>query len=390
VKRRAKVLVLVLVAATLLAVIAWGIFRASRATVPREDDRAHAERATEQVEEPPVARLPTHREWVAGNATIEPAGREVGVSPAEPGKLEALHVQIGDRVTAGTVLGQLDHDVQEAQLEQAQAVLDESRAQLEATAEGVDPEQLEALRAELQAARAQAQRARTLYEQAQDLVRQGAAPRDEIDATQRELEAARANVAAAEARVTEASRGRSEDVTAAMSRVQAAAAAAQQAEAQLERTRIRAPRDGEILDIEVRVGEFVSATGTPLLWMGDTSTLHARVEIDERDIAAVAMGASAFVMADAYPEVRFPGRVIEVGRRLRRRAAFSENPADRVDIYILEVVVELEQAELLVPGLRVIGYLEHTSRTQTFARTCVESSVSDCRRSGPEPLRATR
>ena len=369
-RRWAKPVVLVLAAAVILGLIAWGIIRASRATVPREDDRVHAERATQQIGEPPVARLPTHARWVAGNATIESAGREVGVSPAEPGKLDALHVRIGDRVVTGTVLAQLDHDVQEAELEQAQAVLDEARAQLEATAEGVDPEELEALRAELAAARARSQRARTLFEQAQDLVQQGAAPRDEIDATRRELEAAQAAVTAARARVSEASRGREEDVTAALSRARAASAAVEQAAARLERTRIRAPRDGEILDIEYRVGEFVPATGTPLLWMGDTSTLHARVEIDERDIAAVALGASAFIIADAFPADRHAGRVIEVGRRLRRREAFSEDPADRVDIYILEVVVELEHGEPLVPGLRVIGYLERPSRA--LARACAE------------------
>jgi multidrug resistance efflux pump len=56
-----------------------------------------------------------------------------------------------------------------------------------------------------------------------------------------------------------------------------------------ERLVVKAPIDGQVLEVNVRLGEFASA-GTlsqPLMRMGDVSTLHVRVEIDEENAAYI-------------------------------------------------------------------------------------------------------
>ena len=74
----------------------------------------------------------------------------------------------------------------------------------------------------------------------------------------------------------------------------------------------------------------------------------------------MAVGAAALVTADAFGDRRFPARVVEVGRRMGRKNVRSDEPTERVDVKILEVVLELEDGAGLLPGLRVMSYLTPT------------------------------
>jgi HlyD family secretion protein len=51
------------------------------------------------------------------------------------------------------------------------------------------------------------------------------------------------------------------------------------------------------------------------------------------------------------------GKVVEVGRRFGRKNVRTDDPVERNDTKILEVVIELEGHELLVPGQRVMSYV---------------------------------
>ena len=65
--------------------------------------------------------------------------------------------------------------------------------------------------------------------------------------------------------------------------------------------------------------------------MGDTQRLRVRMDVDERDVARVRPGAAAYVMADAFGEERFTGRVAEIGRRFGRKNIRTDDPVDRND-----------------------------------------------------------
>lgn len=62
----------------------------------------------------------------------------------------------------------------------------------------------------------------------------------------------------------------------------------------LDRLAVRAPLDAEVLQVKVRRGELYTSQGTePLVVMGDSTKLRVRMDVDERDIAKVAVGARA-------------------------------------------------------------------------------------------------
>ena len=92
--------------------------------------------------------------------------------------------------------------------------------------------------------------------------------------------------------------------------------------------------------------------------MADVSRLRVRVEVDETDVGRVALDAPAWVSAAAFGEQRFAGRVIRIGQALGRKQVFTEEPRERVDTKVLELLLELAPGAALPVGLRVDATIE--------------------------------
>jgi multidrug resistance efflux pump len=151
---------------------------------------------------------------------------------------------------------------------------------------------------------------------------------------------------------------RPEDVLSAQARAAAARARRDQAKAALERLVVRAPIAGEVLQVRYRPGEYYVPGGAEaLVVMGDTTKLTVRMDVDERDIARVRDKAAAYVSADAFGDRRFTGHVSEIGRRMGRKNVRTDDPTERRDTKILEVVLDLDATDGLVPGQRVVAHI---------------------------------
>jgi HlyD family secretion protein len=130
----------------------------------------------------------------------------------------------------------------------------------------------------------------------------------------------------------------------------------------LEKTYVRAPIPGVVLRRRLKAGESYSietqdAGRASIFTLADTSTLHVRVDVDERDVGRVLTGQTAYMTADTYGDRRFTGRVVSVGQVMGRKNVRTEEPTERVDTKILEVLVELDSGQRLPPGLRVDAFI---------------------------------
>jgi len=248
------------------------------------------------------------------------ARTKASVSSKVAGRLVYLGVEEGDVVQAGTVLARLEDAEYEAAVRQAAA----ERLSAEAT------------RQEAQAAVAQAERD---LERARALAAEGHVPPQQLEDAETALAVARARLAAAEARV------------AAAEQIHAAA------EAALENTRVRAPFTGTVLRKDAEVGEVVapSVAGTGLtrgavVTMADLSTLEVEVDVNEAYIGGVRRDQPAEIILDAYPTVRFPGRVRQIMPTADRQKA----------TVLVRVAIEAQDPRILPEmGARVV-FLEPT------------------------------
>ena len=296
---------------------------------------------------------------VAGDGIVEPADREVKVAGQVPGRIARILVREGDHLEAGAAIAELESATEKAALAAAEGDLESAKADLLRTSRGLRREDVEAIVADTEGARAKAALSHDSLERTEKLAKGGAATPDELDRARRQADADQRALESQEAKKKAALAGsRSEDVDQARAKVLGAAARRDEAKAQLERLTIRAPIAGEILQLKFRAGEYYTPGGDPLIVLGDTRILRVRMDVDERDIARLALGANAFATASAFPDRRFAGKVVEIGKRIGRKNVRTDDPTERIDTKILEVVFQLADRQGLVPGLRVTGYIE--------------------------------
>ncbi len=294
------------------------VFRGMRSGDPTVARASDAEKASVQVQ-PAVGKddrrpLPD-LSMVAGFGVVEPEGEEVRVAGQVPGVVENILVKEGAWVESGVVLVELAADVEKADLNVAAA--------------------------EVQAARARTELSETILRRTAELQKKGAATADELDR-------ARLTAAADEASL------------------KAAEAALLRARASAGRMVIRAPRAGEIMKVKYRPGEYYQPGGAePLVTMGNTRHLRVRMDVDERDVGSIRAGSPGHVTADAFPGRKFEAKVVEVGRRMGRKNIRTDDPTERLDTKILEVVLDLADSGGLVPGIRVMAYIRRADGEKT-------------------------
>lgn len=302
--------------------------------------------------------LPTEGGLVGGNGLVEPRERETLVASAVPGLVSAILVAEGDFVERGALLVRLENGVETAALAAAEADVAGAQADMKRVTKGSRQEEIDAALAEAEAAKTRAELSQSSLARTEMLGATGAASTDELERARSLAKSDRQAADLSDARRRQTMAGfREEDVLAARARLRAAEARRNQALAGLDRLSIKAPIDGEILQLKYREGEYYQPGANPLVVLGDTRTLRVRMDVEERDVSKLVVGAPAFVTADAFPGRRFPGKVLEIGKRMGRKNLRTDDPAERIDTKILEVRVELDDSKDLVPGLRVMSYL---------------------------------
>ncbi len=296
---------------------------------------------------------------VTGNGIVEPFGREGKIAPMSSGVIKRILVREGAAVLAGQLLVELDARLEASAVESAQAEVAAAERDLQKTNAGERPELIDAARRDADAAGERAAQSAAALQRLDTLARQNLVTNDEHDRARHQAAQDRAAYEAAGARRNATANGpRPEDVSIATARIETARARLAEKQAQLSARQIRAPFAGTVLQLKYREGEYVlPGVGDPLLLLGDLSKIRVRADVDERDIARVSLGTPAFVTAVSFPKERFPGRVTEIGKRIGRKNLRTDDPRERIDTKILEVLIELDAATPLLPGQRVTAYL---------------------------------
>jgi HlyD family secretion protein len=136
-----------------------------------------------------------------------------------------------------------------------------------------------------------------------------------------------------------------------------------QARAALEKTRIRAPIGGTVLQVQAQPGEIaMPSPEQALVTLGDLTALRVRAEIDERDIGKVRVGQRAVVRSGAFPGRDFAGTVAAIAPIVGPGRIGGRGPRKLSNVDVLDVVVDLAEPGPLVVGMQVDVYLGPESR----------------------------
>ena len=233
----------------------------------------------------------TITQMVTASGNIQPE-IEVKISPDVSGEIVELPIVEGDNVKRGQLLARIKPDFYQAQVDQSEASVLQSKAN-EAQR-----------RADLMNAELELNRQKSLYESGaiSESAYQTASTR--FETMKASYEASQYSVKIAEARLKEMKEN-------------------------LAKTIIYAPMDGTISILAVELGERVvgtsQMTGTEMMRVAKLNQMELEVDVNENDVVNVALGDTAAVEVDAYPNRMFKGIVTEIANSARVQGQGTQN-----------------------------------------------------------------
>lgn len=317
--------------------------------------------------EPPIApaRSPYSR-TVAGAGIVEPLTENITVGAAIPGVVTEVQVKEGDTVSIGALLFRLDDRHLQAELMVRKANLEAAEAQLARQQAMPRKEEVPVSEARVREAKANLARAEDLLRRAEALTIGREISEEEVVSRRENARAAREQLARAEAELTLLKAGAWEaDKLVAQSAVSQARAMVAQTETEIKRLEVRALVAGEVLQVNVRPGEYVGTpAGQTLLVLGNVQQLHVRVDIDEHDIPRFNKGAPARATLRGDPSQKFDLRFVRVQPFVIPKRSLTGDNTERVDTRVLQAIYAVVKPNApLYVGQQVDVFIEAPAGT---------------------------
>lgn len=163
--------------------------------------------------------------------------------------------------------------------------------------------------------------------------------------------------------------------------VSQAQASVDEAADRLSKTVFSAPMAGKVTRLNVEEGETViigtmNNAGSLVLTISDLSVIEVVVKVDETEVSQIALGDSASIRIDAFPDEEFAGRVTEIGNSAINPP--SQQAAGQQAAIDFEVVLTLEPTEApLRPDLSATADVIVESRKDALAVPIIALTVRD-------------
>ena len=250
--------------------------------------------------------------YIGGAGLVEASNDNISLGTSLPGIVKAVFVRASDHVKAGQPLFQIDDRELRADLLVKRADLAKAKGAVE------------------EASASQKDSASQFA-----LVQDATGPAVSTDDIQRRKYAAELGDA---------------KILSAKASLQAAEAGLAAAQTSLDRLTVRAPMDGEILQVNVRPGEYATAGALdkPLMRLGSLETLHIRVDVDENDAWRFKTGARATAFLRGNRAIKAGVRFVRVEPYVTPKTSLTGSSAERVDTRVLQVIYSFDRASLPV------------------------------------------
>lgn len=270
---------------------------------------------------PPV---PPFAHVVAAEGLVEASSENISIGTPLSEVVTAVPVVVGQRVKVGDPLFQLDDRQLQADLAARQAEVGVAQTQVKVDAALYDD-------------------AKQQLDFAETLSDKRAISSEELARRQHAAQAAHARLEAAQAQVV------------------AAAAQVRTVQTQIERSVVRAPIDGEVLQVKIHVGEYAPAgvTPTPLLLLGRLKPLNIRVDVDEHEAWRVSPNAKAVATVRGNAALKTPVSFVRFEPFVLPKKSLTGDSTERVDTRVLQVIYRVENDALpLFVGQQMDVFIE--------------------------------
>ena len=250
----------------------------------------------EQIQPPPIQPpVNPYEASVAASGIIEALSENVSIGVPSAGLVMKVHVKVWDTVTEGQPLFTLDSRDLEAQLK-------------------VDEASVAVAAATLERLKDQLARLKSVNDPR-------AVSRDEVRTRENDVAVANAQLQAARAKVTQ-------DIML------------------IERLTVRAPKAAAVLQVNIRPGEYASATPkNPAVMLGDMQRMQVRADVDEQNANRLQPGQTATAYIKGDTTMPIPLRFERIEPFVVPKTSLTGSSTERVDTRVLQVIYSFERPE---------------------------------------------
>ena len=275
--------------------------------------RANAKTVEPTLKTTEVVRRDFASSVLATGAVKPQIGAEVRVGARISGKVERLRSNIGDAVTLGQVIAELEKDDLIAIVAQRRAELELAQAKL-AAVESLLPKEIEKAALDIQRWQATLSLSEKNLKRMSQLVKKRAVSQEDFDEAIEQLDVAKAQVAFSQKAHELTKSNHQEQLRQAKADVQRATSALKNAEVQQSYATLTAPIAGVIGSVSTQEGETVAAglNSPTFVTIIDLKRLQVEAMVDEVDIGKVHPGQKATFTVDSFPAREFPGIVVAI------------------------------------------------------------------------------
>jgi HlyD family secretion protein len=293
---------------------------------------------------PPIepARAP-FKSGLAGAGVVEPVTENIAVGSPLPGVVAQVLVEVGQEVKVGDPLFRLDDRNLRAEEQVRQTLLESAKASLAKLRTMPRPEEVPISEARVREAQAMLVDARELFVRSDKGHRTGAVTEEEASRRRNAVTAAEAQLARAEAELKLLREGAwKPDIAVAEAQVKMAEAQLRQTETELDRLVVTAPVDGRVLQRNVRTGEYVGVPpGQALIVVGDVTTLHVRMDVDENDIGRFRRDVAGRAITRGANKYEVPLAFVRLEPLVVPKKSLTGQGTERVDTRVLQLIYKV-------------------------------------------------
>ena len=251
-----------------------------------------------------------NKNLITASGTIESV--DVMVSSKLSGQIKKINIEEGDKVKEGDLLLELDHDLLDIQLRQAEARVQQAEAQLRLLKSGARKEDIEVAEQSLKQAKINLDQAKqdkgrftSLYDTRTITKKQYDDAVARYDVALAQYNAAKENVDKIKSII------RPEEIQSANANLKSLIAGADMLRKNIEDCRVYAPVSGFVSKKYVEEGEIVSPQSS-LMKVSDLETVDLVIYLTEIEMAKVKLGQNADIKIDAFKNKTYNGRIIYI------------------------------------------------------------------------------
>src|SRR5215471_16772551 len=146
-------------------------------------------------------------------------------------------------------------------------------------------------------------------------------------------------------------------------------------ETDLDRLTVRAPVNGQVLQVKVHLGEFAptGALPTPLILLGNVDKLHVRVDVEEHEASRVQSGARALAAVRGNAELKSPLAFVRFEPFVVPKKSLTGDSTERVDTRVLQIIYRIEDTNLpLFVGQQMDVFIDASKSRNTIGMKTTE------------------